>query len=145
MPQSTPTLRVRINVLDPPRDVTFRAQRGRDVLVEPASATVGRVTFDLEFRVGSRPGGLPNFLGEFVQGPPAARFVYINSGTYAGQAASPWARRARGGGPCCTKCPANQERLTHRARDDRRSGRVSIWLVACVHMEGVIRIDEAGE
>jgi hypothetical protein len=30
-----------------------------------------------------------------VQGRPGARFVYANSGTYAGEATSPWGRRAK--------------------------------------------------
>ena len=53
------------------------------------------MTFEFEVRVGTRSGGQPNFLGPFVQGPPAGRFVYINSGTLAGQTDSPWTRRAK--------------------------------------------------
>ena len=36
-----------------------------------------------------------NFLGPFTQGPPASRFVYVNSGTMAGENATPWTRRAK--------------------------------------------------
>ena len=36
-----------------------------------------------------------NFLGPFTQGPPASRFVYVNSGTMAGESATPWTRRAK--------------------------------------------------
>lgn len=39
--------------------------------------------------------GLPNSLGPFAQGPPAARFVYVDVGTYAGQKNTPWARRMK--------------------------------------------------
>ena len=39
--------------------------------------------------------GKPNFLGPVAQGPPAGRFVYVNSGTSAGQADSCWTRRAK--------------------------------------------------
>lgn len=39
-------------------------------------------------------GGL-NFLGPFTQGAPSVRFVYVNMGTAAGDAESPWARRAK--------------------------------------------------
>ena len=53
------------------------------------------MTFEFEVRVGTRARGEPNFLGPFVQGPPAGRFVYINSGTLAGQADSIWTRRAK--------------------------------------------------
>ncbi|TAH35273.1 MAG: hypothetical protein EYC70_13415 [Planctomycetota bacterium] len=40
------------------------------------------------------PGAL-RFLGEFAQGPPAARFVYVSSGARAGQGGSCWDRRAK--------------------------------------------------
>jgi hypothetical protein len=89
------TLRLRINVINSPAGVTLRMQRGRDALVEPSKATKTVTTFDFEVRVGTRAGGLPNFLGEFTQGPPAARFVYVNSGQAAGQAVTPWSRRAK--------------------------------------------------
>ena len=36
-----------------------------------------------------------NFLGEYAHGPKDARFVYVNSGTYAGQIDTGWARRAK--------------------------------------------------
>lgn len=89
------TLRLRINVINSPAGVTLRMQRGRSALVEPSKTTTTVITFDFEVRVGSRPGGLPNFLGEFTQGPPAARFVYVNSGHAAGQAGTTWSRRAK--------------------------------------------------
>jgi hypothetical protein len=88
-------LRLRINVVDPPPGVTLRMQRGRAELVEPATVTKTVVTFDFDVRVGSRAGSLPNFLGEFTQGPPAGRFVYVNSGRMAGQAETCWSRRAK--------------------------------------------------
>jgi hypothetical protein len=43
---------------------------------------------------GKLADGSPRFLGPFTQGPPAARFVYIRSGTLAGQTNTPWTRRA---------------------------------------------------
>ena len=89
------TLRLRINVINSPAGVTLRMQRGRHELVEPSRETTTVVTFDFEVRVGSRAGGLPNFLGEFTQGPPAARFVYVNSGHMAGQMGTCWSRRAK--------------------------------------------------
>jgi len=82
-------------VINPPAGVTLRMQRGRHELVEPSKVTNAVATFDFEVRVGSRPGALPNFLGEFTQGPAASRFVYINSGQNAGQVGSPWSRRAK--------------------------------------------------
>jgi hypothetical protein len=37
----------------------------------------------------------PDFSGPVVQGPPGQRFVYIDIGTYAGQADTPWSRRLK--------------------------------------------------
>jgi hypothetical protein len=89
------TLRLRIDVIDPPPGVTLRLQRGRGDLVEPVRSTKTRMTFEFDVRVGTRAGGLPNFLGDFAQGPPGKRFVYVNAGSYAGQAGTPWSRRAK--------------------------------------------------
>ena len=44
---------------------------------------------------GSNADGGPRLLGPFVQGPPTARFVYVNIGASAGQIGSPWQRRAK--------------------------------------------------
>ena len=48
-------------------------------------------------RCGSKRGktGEPVFLGPAAQGSVTDRFVYVNSGTMAGQAGSPWTRRAK--------------------------------------------------
>ena len=40
-------------------------------------------------------GGQPRVLGRSVQGPPDARFLYIGSGTFAGDKNTPWERRAK--------------------------------------------------
>ena len=37
----------------------------------------------------------PKLSGDFVQGPTGAKFVYIDVGTYAGQADTGWARRLK--------------------------------------------------
>jgi len=88
-------VKLRIVLVTPPRGVTFALQRGKFELVPPVSRTPDAVAFELDVRVGTRPDGEPNFLGPFTQGPPAARFIYINSGTSAGQPESPWTRRAK--------------------------------------------------
>lgn len=89
-------LPLRIVVEKPPRGVIFRLQRGGSGLVEPTSVSSDTIVFDFTVRVGkSRPDGFPNALGEFAQGTPADRFVYINSGTLAGQPDSCWSRRAK--------------------------------------------------
>jgi Family of unknown function (DUF5990) len=80
-------LAMRITVLDPPPGVTFCVQRGKTDLVPPTRVSDGHVSFDFTLR--------PNLRGPFAQGPPAGRFVYVNSGTLAGQADSCWTRRAK--------------------------------------------------
>jgi hypothetical protein len=89
-------LRFRITVLDPPRGVMFRLQRGRSELVPPSLETATSITFDFTLRVEpGAGGGPPRLLGPFAQGPPSRRFVYVNSGKRAGQADSCWDRRAK--------------------------------------------------
>jgi hypothetical protein len=71
-------------------------QRGRDEVVSATRSTGASIAFALSVRArtgGPRPG--VTILGPFAQGPPAKRFVYVNSGTFAGDAASSWSRRAK--------------------------------------------------
>lgn len=87
---------MRVVVDDPPAGVAFQLQRGRqDDLVPAIRETKREIVFEFAVRIGKRPTGEPNFLGPFVQGPPSGRFVYINSGTLAGQTGSCWTRRAK--------------------------------------------------
>lgn len=86
---------IRVIVDDPPAGVALQLQRGKQELVPAISATPGEIVFEFAVRIGRRPSGEPNLLGPFVQGPPAGRFVYFNSGTLAGQANSCWTRRAK--------------------------------------------------
>ena len=94
--KKSPEICLRITVVDPPPDVTFRVQRGRSNLLAPSTEEPGLITFDLTLRLGhSRTDGKPNFLGEFAHGTPQDRFLYINSGVRAGQEGSCWERRAK--------------------------------------------------
>lgn len=89
-------LPLRIRVLHPPSGVTFAVQRGRTELLEPCIRTTVDQVFDFAVRVGvAAPGSCPRLLGPFTQGPPTARFVYVNSGMHAGQPGSRWDRRAK--------------------------------------------------
>jgi hypothetical protein len=89
-------LSLRITLVHPPRDVVFCLQHGKQEIVSPVRASGDDLSFELSVRVrDGRTDGLPNFLGPFTQGPPAGRFVYVNSGTSAGQADSRWTRRAK--------------------------------------------------
>jgi len=88
-------LPLRITVVHLPDGVTFCLQKGKNDLVPPTHATNDHLSFDFTLRVSNGKDGRPNFLGAFAQGPPDRRFVYINSGTLAGQADSCWTRRAK--------------------------------------------------
>ena len=90
----TGELRLRLVVDDPVAGVAIQMQRGKDRLLPPTRSSASALVFDFTVRLGPTPKGL-RFLGEFVQGPTSGRFVYVSSGKYAGQPASPWARRAK--------------------------------------------------
>ena len=89
-------LPLRVTVLRPPPQVTFALQCGRGELVAPSRVSATEISFDLRLRIGAkRPNGRPTLLGPAAQGPPDARFLYVNSGTRAGQTTSCWDRRAK--------------------------------------------------
>lgn len=90
------SLPLRITLINPPPGVQFCLQQGKDELVPPSSDSGENISFDFTVNIANdRTGGPPNFRGPFVQGPPAGRFIYINSGTYAGKTDSCWSRRAK--------------------------------------------------
>ncbi len=87
-------VRFRIIVIDPLEGVEMQVQRGKDKLLAPKHDAKGTLIFEFPISV-DLSGQLPNFLGEYAQGPKSARFVYVNSGTYAGQHHSLFGRRAK--------------------------------------------------
>ena len=86
---------LRIVVVQPTPGVIFALQRGKSDLTKPTMATKGDLTFDLTVRVGGEGEESPNLLGPYVQGRKGERFIYVNSGTSAGQTDSCWSRRAK--------------------------------------------------
>lgn len=87
-------IRICVTVLEPPAGVSMQVQKGRDELLPPAVSAAESISFEFPITVDLSSGS-PNFLGKFAQGPKDARFIYVNSGTYAGQADSIWGRRAK--------------------------------------------------
>ena len=87
-------LRIRIRVIEPPKGVKMLVQRGRHELVPPINKTDEELVFEFPIEV-DLSSGVPNFLGKYAQGPKDSRFVYVNSGTAAGELGSPWSRRAK--------------------------------------------------
>jgi len=84
---------VRIIVKRPLAGVSMLVQRGKDELLPPSSKSAEQLVFDFEITVDMTESR-PNFLGKYAQGPKDARFIYVNSGTYAEQH-SIWGRRAK--------------------------------------------------
>ena len=87
-------VKMRIVISDPPAAVAMMVQDGKNKLLAAAKASATQLVFEFSVNVDSSSGS-PNFLGKFAQGPKDARFVYVNSGTYAGEHHSCWGRRAK--------------------------------------------------
>jgi hypothetical protein len=92
-------LPLRIVMLAPPQGVAIAMQRGatgKGDLVQPAAVSAEGLVFEFGVRADlSAADKPPRLLGPFVQGPPETRFVYINSGRYAGEEHPVWGRRAK--------------------------------------------------
>lgn len=92
-------LPLRIVVMNPVPELTLmlqRGQAGRATLLPPARHSSASVDFEFEVTVDGRlPDGRPRLLGPLVQGPSAARFVYLAVGQRAGQFDSAWDGRVK--------------------------------------------------
>jgi len=96
MPKSAEyQLPLRITLLQPPPGVRFSLQGRGPEPVDPVVANEDDLSFSLTIRAQPEGNDAVRFLGPFTQGPPAARFVYVCSGTSAGQRDSCWTRRAK--------------------------------------------------
>lgn len=95
---ATTDIPFRIVVLEPPSGVLFRLQSGKTPgdLIPPVASSRSALVFEFMLSLGKRlPDGRPRFLGSLAQGTPTERFVYVNSGSLAGQVNTPWTRRAK--------------------------------------------------
>jgi hypothetical protein len=79
----------------PPAGPTFALQRGKRELARAAVSNGQDLKLEFTFQAEERAGGGVRFSGEFVQGPAGGKFIYVNSGTLAGDVGSPWTRRAK--------------------------------------------------
>lgn len=74
-------LPLRIVVTAPLPDLNLSLQHGsggKAALIPPVASSPEGLAFDLDVTVdGALADGRPQFLGPYVQGPPAERFVYI--------------------------------------------------------------------
>jgi len=85
----------RIVLVGPPAGPTFALQRGKGELAGAAVSNGQDIQFAFTFQAEERAGGGVRFSGEFVQGPAGGKFIYVNSGSLAGEVRSPWTRRAK--------------------------------------------------
>ena len=89
-------LPLRITVVEPPPGVQFCTQGRSSAELHDETKSIGEdLSFDLVVRAQQTSSGAPRFLGPFIHGLPSARFLYICSGTCAGQIESCWTRRAK--------------------------------------------------
>ncbi|HTV79124.1 MAG TPA: DUF5990 family protein [Steroidobacteraceae bacterium] len=93
----TQGLTLRIVLEKPPAGVDFALQKGKGGAYEPVQkqrSKGGDLIFEFQPAIRSTADGV-SLAGPFVQGPPHARFVYLDIGTYAGQADTQWSRRLK--------------------------------------------------
>jgi len=99
-PQKTPaeTLSLRIIVVDPPPNILWALQLGKEKIVKPSTITKKRICFEFTVEVvaDSSAAGF-RLRGPAVQGRPGDRFVYLRVGAYAGQTDAPAGWRAKVG------------------------------------------------
>lgn len=91
-------LNLRIIVERPPAGVDFGLQSGKGATYETVQTQRSKKELRFEFSVDVKAASVDaqlDFRGPFVQGPSGERFVYLDIGTYAGQADSPWSRRLK--------------------------------------------------
>ena len=89
---------MRIILEKPTAGVDFGVQEGRGneyETIQKQRSEGNDLSFEFTVRVKAASKGVPNFLGPIVQGPVGERFVYIDIGTYAGQAGTDWSRRLK--------------------------------------------------
>jgi hypothetical protein len=88
-------LTFRIVVDHPLAGVTYSVQRGRSDLLAPVRPTKSELVFEFPLTLADIDADPPRLTGECAQGPAQQRFVYVNSGSLAGQKDSCWTRRAK--------------------------------------------------
>lgn len=92
-------LTLRIVVEDPPPGVDYALQKGKGgaYQTDQKQRSVGK-DLVFEFSPAVRGGVLSTdaaVTGPYIQGPRGRRFIYLDIGTYAGQADSCWSRKLK--------------------------------------------------
>ncbi len=89
---------LKIILESPPAGVHFGIQKGSGNKYETIQKqrSAGKdLQFEFTITVKWNKDGVPDFSGTIVQGTPNERFIYIDIGTYAGEAGSLWGRRLK--------------------------------------------------
>lgn len=86
-------LPLRITLVRPPPGLWFCVQGKSGEFLDAQPSRAAELV--LEFTLRDAGGDPPRLLGRCAQGPPATRFVYVNSGTLSGDAGSCGTRRAK--------------------------------------------------
>jgi Family of unknown function (DUF5990) len=88
---------LRIVLEKPPPGIDFGLQKGSNKYetVQKQRSGTEDLTFEFSIRIKDTSSDHPVFLGPFVQGSSSDRFIYIDIGTYAGQANTVWSRRLK--------------------------------------------------
>lgn len=90
-------LTFRILLKSPVKGVVYGLQEGKGndyTTIQKKESTGSDIVFEFSARYKAE-GDDVILLGPFAQGPPNGRFVYIDIGTMAGQANTPWSRRLK--------------------------------------------------
>ena len=106
-------MKLRVTILNPPPGVLFSLQDRNNTLHQQTLSTGADITFELEIELDAAGRAK----GKFAMGPPAARFLYINSGTYGGQTETPYGRRAKLPLTNLPDCPFAATQIHGRAKD----------------------------
>ena len=86
---------LRLTIVQPPPGARWAVQLGRDKLLPPIKVAPDQLVFEVPLTLAPNLRGTLQLRGAAVQGPPAARFVYVNSGKRAAEFSSCWDRRAK--------------------------------------------------
>ena len=89
------TLRLQIRVVQPQAGVQWCLQKGASERTQQIVSSGADLDFNLDVRAQPADDGGVRFLGAYTQGPVKGRFIYVCSGTSAGQFGSCWTRRAK--------------------------------------------------
>jgi len=91
-------LNVRIILQKPPAGSAYGIQKGSGSTYRTIQTQISKgedLTFNFTIELKEGPESAPDFRGPIVQGKLHERFIYIDIGTYAGEAGSVWGRRLK--------------------------------------------------